>query len=447
MLQQQYITNDESLHHYGRRYQLILNRAFPEKIPLPYIRGMTNPFKINEKNRALLYKFYQHIEIEASLGLARRARVILLLSTLAQFLEVKSFDTLTKEDIQELITTVRQQSNWSLTTQNYHLKALKKFLKFLNGGDEYPPCISWLRLKERKNSPIKKEDLITEEEMGRILKLDTNAMHRCLFSLLWEGLRVGELGGLRCRNISFEGKEVYISVKGKTGDRTVLSVSGAPFIRQWMDQHPTQNPDDWLFVISSNYNIGKRLGYGSIRKIVQNGCEKAGIKNRRIHPHLFRHSSITDRRRKGMRQREASAFYGVSGQVMSQVYDHLADADVHNEIRRVLGVEKIAEPAAQILNHKSCPFCQKINPHYSTACLNCGNSLSQQDGLKQHDQFKTIENENANIKRELNALRTLMMQFTDSMKMQFTESKVMSPERLAQILQETKKQEGGIQNG
>lgn len=435
----QYLAKDESLHKYGRRYALGLNRLFPTEFPLPSIRGMVQPFNIHTDNRALLYKFYQNMEIESSLSIARRARMLTLLGRLAEFLGDKPFNTLSKEDVQALVTRVRQQAGWGLTTQNYHLKAFKKFLKFLNGGDDYPPCVSWLHVKERKHSPIKKEDLVTEEEMSKILEVNAHPMHRCLFALLWEGLRVGEIGNLRCKNISFEGREVYISVKGKTGERTVLSISGTPFIRQWLDFHPTKKPEDWLFVISSNKNKGMRMGYHSLRKIVQNGCEKAGIKNRRIHPHLFRHSSITDRRRKGMRQREASAFYGVSGNVMTQVYDHLADTDIHNEIRRVLGIEKIPETKPTQIAPKTCSICQKINAHYATSCLNCGNALSTEDALKQRTQFKQIEEENADIKRELNALRSIMGQFTDQMK-------IMSSERLAQILEESKKSSGGNPN-
>ncbi len=430
------ITEDDSLHHYSRRYLLILNRLDPKQFPTPYVRGMTEPFHLNTKNKDILCQFYRHIEVEASLSIARRARLILLISNLGEFLGEKVFNELTREDIEELVSVVRRRPNWSLTTQNYHLKALKKFLKYLNGGIEYPPCISWLKIRERKNSPVKKEDLVTEEEIGRILKVNTNALHRCLFALLWEGLRIGEIGNLRCKNISFEGREVYISVKGKTGERTVLSISGSPYIRQWLDQHPTQNPEDWLFVITSNYNRGQRLGYQSLRTIVNNGCEKAGIGNKRIHPHIFRHSSITDRRRKGMRQREASAFYGVSSQVMSAVYDHLADADVHNEIRRVLGAERVIETTLNKIEPKSCPFCQKINAHYATSCLNCGNSFSTQDGLRNREQNNALEKENQVIRNELATMRSIMGEFSEFMK-------AMTPEQKAQILQRGQNIQGG----
>jgi integrase len=323
---------DETFHQYHRKYAVVLHKLFPTQFPLTDTHRIGNLYKINEKNRALLYKFYQHVEIEDVLSMARRVRLFMLLGVMGEMLEEKVFDQLTREDVQTFVTNIRQHPGWSRTTQNYHLKAFKKYLKHLNGGEHYPPCVSWLRLKEPRHSPIQKEDLITEEEMIQILEKNTNTMHRCIFALLWEGLRVGELGTLRCKNVTFEEKEVFISVNGKTGERTVLSISGAPYIRQWLDQHPTQDPNDWLFVISSNYNKGSRMGYHSIRKIVFNGCKKAGIKNKRIHPHLFRHSSITDRRRKGMRQREATAFFGVSGEVMSHVYDHLADSDVYDEV-------------------------------------------------------------------------------------------------------------------
>jgi hypothetical protein len=290
-------------------------------------------------------------------------------------------------------------------------------------------------MKESKNSPIQKEDLITEEEMTHILEKNPNSMHRCIFALLWEGLRVGELGTLKCRNITFEGKEVFISVKGKTGERTVLSISGAPYIRTWLDQHPTQQPHDPLFVIQSNYNQGGPLGYTSIRRIVKKGCKKAGIQNKRIHPHVFRHSAITDRRRKGMRQREATAFFGVSSEVMSHVYDHLADSDVYDEVRRIQGIEKAVEKPLTKLKPKHCSICQKMNPHHSTICLNCGNPLSTTDAVRHQDHLSTLQQENQLIKTELNALRGLMEQFNGVMKN-------LSPQQKVQILQQAQ-QPGG----
>ncbi len=410
----QYEKNDESLHHYGRRYQHVLSRTFPDKFPYSPIKNSQAPYQLCEKNRAFLYQFFQQIEMDASLSLARRARIFGLLGKIGEMLAEKNFGELTKEDIQELVARVRREPTWSLTTQNYHLKAFKRFLRFLNGGEDYPACISWLKIRERCFSHIKKEDLITEEEMARLLESTSHPMHKCMFALLWEGLRVGELGTLRCRNITFEGREVYISVRGKTGDRNVLSISGAPFIRQWMDSHPTQDPNDWLFVITSNYNQGKRLGYSSFRTILKKACKKAGI-SKDIHPHLFRHSSITDRRRKGMRQREASAFYGVSGQVMSAVYDHLADTDVRNEVRRVFGMKETENTLPKI-SPKICAYCQKINPHYSTLCLNCGNPLTEADAIKHRNQFQQIEEENTVIKNELHSIRSVMAKLAEGMK-------------------------------
>ncbi len=408
--------NDESLHHFARRYDLIRNRIFPNEFPLTAVRGMAKPYNLSEKNRALLHEFYLHNEAVASLSLARRVRILMLLATVGEMLGEKSFDALTREDVQQMVAQIRQHSGWSEVTANYHIKAVKKFLKHLNGGDEYPSNISWLKIKERKNTPIKKEDLITEEEMARILQVNTNSMHRCLLALLWEGLRVSEVGTLRCKNINFEGREVYVSVKGKTGERTVMSIGGMPHIRQWMSQHPTQKPEDWLFVISSNYNRGQRLGYWSIRKIVRQACEKAGLVGRRTHPHVFRHSSITDRRRKGMRQREASAFYGVSGQVMTQVYDHLCDTDVQNEIRRVLGGNPVPEIVASKMEPKHCSICNISNPHFAMSCGNCGNAFSEADTIKQRDEFKVLKEENELIRTQMNAMQAILTEFTAMVK-------------------------------
>lgn len=102
---------------------------------------MATPFFISEENRGLLKKFYHYIEADATRTIARRAKLLEMLGTLAEMIN-KPFDALTREDIGTLISKIRNKSSWNLITQNYHLKALKVFLKHLNGGTEYPACIS-----------------------------------------------------------------------------------------------------------------------------------------------------------------------------------------------------------------------------------------------------------------------------------------------------------------
>jgi hypothetical protein len=129
---------DETFHQYHRKYAIELHKLFPEKCSLNETIKMGLPYKIGEKNKALLYDYYQHIEMEDILSPARKLRLLMLLGKLAEMLHEKAFNQLTKEDIQELVRKVRQRNGWGKTTQNYHLKALKKYLKHLNGGEHYP---------------------------------------------------------------------------------------------------------------------------------------------------------------------------------------------------------------------------------------------------------------------------------------------------------------------
>ena len=114
-----------------------------------------------------------------------------------------------------------------------------------------------------------------------------------------------------------------------------------------------------------------------------------------------------------MHQREASAFYGVSGQVMTQVYDHLCDTDVQNEIRRVLGGSSKPMETTSKMEPKNCAYCQNLNPHYATICFNCGNSLSTEDELAKRDHFKVLEEENRLIRVELETMRGFMEEFKE----------------------------------
>jgi len=79
---------------------------------------------------------------------------------------------------------------------------VKKTLKnFSGGGDE---LINWFSIGKVKNS-LSPSDLITEEEFQKMLNACTNSRDRALLSLLYEtGARIGEIGSMRIKDVSFD---------------------------------------------------------------------------------------------------------------------------------------------------------------------------------------------------------------------------------------------------
>jgi integrase len=83
--------------------------------------------------------------------------------------------------------------------------------------------------------------------------------------------RPHEILNLKIKDILFkvteEGNqyaEVLIT-GGKTRPRTLPLIDSIPYIKEWIDDHPTgTNPESWLFVSFGNNSYGSQLSYDGL---------------------------------------------------------------------------------------------------------------------------------------------------------------------------------------
>lgn len=405
---------DESVHGYRERYDRVLYQLFhpidPVKFPRPKLKkeGVSKPIKpfpISEENRKILYDFYLHQESTNENSVARRWTIFRLLSRITLLLEEpddfpkemteRTFKRMasanSKEEMehgrkmaQSLALKVRSETSWNRTTENFHLRALKQLMRFMNGGDTTPYCVSWLRFKNKKADAgedvskqpkkIRREDLYNEKEVQVMLDNANGPMIRCAIAILWEGLRAGELLSLKKSSIIVENGTTKISVSGKTGDRTVLCATGSRYIREWLSHHPNQTGDDWLFVITSNKHRGKRYSYSAINHEIHRLKDKAGI-NKHGNLHAFRHSRVVDMLIKGYSPEIIRKIMGWTSLDMLQIYGHLVDEDVHKEVlNRELQGKVVPRPSA--LAPMTCMICSEENEPKADICKKCGNALN-----------------------------------------------------------------------
>ncbi len=83
---------------------------------------------------------------------------------------------------------------------------------------------------------------------------------------------------------------------GKTGERTLSLVFSVPYLRAWLQVHPDRSLDQWLFA----YEVRGRIVKPSANDIINTQrriCKRARLRN--IHPHMLRHSGLTEYARWG----------------------------------------------------------------------------------------------------------------------------------------------------
>jgi site-specific recombinase XerD len=216
-------------------------------------------------------------------------------------------------------------------TQNYHLIALRAFLKYLIRRGI--PTLAPDRIELAK-VPERSLDLITPDELTRLLNapsgddlksLRDKAVLELFFST---GLRVSELCSLS-RDLDLKQDEFSVRGKGEKVRVVFLSESAKSAIKKYLAKR--KDMDDALFVqvegpIPKNLDKKQslRLTSRSMERIVKHYAIKAGI-TRKVTPHVIRHSFATDLLQNGADLRSVQMLLGHSNIATTQVYTHLTD--------------------------------------------------------------------------------------------------------------------------
>lgn len=217
-------------------------------------------------------------------------------------------------------------------TQNYHLIALRAFLKYLvrRGITSLPPeRIDLAKVGERHL------DLMSSEDLGRLLSapegegigaLRDRAMLELLFST---GLRVSELCSLS-RYIDLQKDELSVRGKGEKVRVVFLSSEAKEAVKKYIDKRG--DVDDALFIKHTKGGSATakslRLTQRSVERTVKHYAIKAGI-SKKVTPHVIRHSFATDLLENGADLRSVQAMLGHSNISTTQIYTHVTDKGLH----------------------------------------------------------------------------------------------------------------------
>jgi len=221
--------------------------------------------------------------------------------------------------------------NLSLATLNYHLIALRSFLKYLAKRDIKslaPEKIELAKIGERQISFLEGKDLenllnapfqIKEKE---IIKLRDKAILELLFST---GLRVSELCNLKRDDINLNKDE--FSVEGKGGKWRVVFLSNQA--KYWLKKYLEKRTDiiPYLFIRhdkASNKNREKGITPRSVQRLVKKYAKIAGI-TKKITTHTLRHSFATDLLANGADLRAVQELLGHKNITTTQIYTHITD--------------------------------------------------------------------------------------------------------------------------
>jgi len=156
-----------------------------------------------------------------------------------------------------------------------------------------------------------------------------NLRDKAILSVLWSGVRLGELWNLKPSDITWDQHGCTISVFGKTGHR-IVRVELWEYLKNWTENRKSRSK--YLWTALDNYWKGKRLSKKGIRKSLIRLAKKSQI-NKPINPHNFRHSSATHLCKLGLNDIQLRIYFGWSrDSKMPSLYSHLSARDVDSKL-------------------------------------------------------------------------------------------------------------------
>ncbi len=302
-------------------------------------------------------EFLEHVEIEKGNSLKTVHNYEYYLTRFFEFGKISDSGDITDDKIREFRLFLNRQSGVKVkgqqsatmkkNTQNYHLIALRVFLKYLmkRGITSLPPDrIELAKVKQRSL------DIITPTELKRLLDApDLNTpiglRDKAILELFFStGLRLSELCSL---NNDLDLSQDDFSVRGKGEKVRVVFISdeAKKAIREYLKSR--KDMDEPMFVQASrnkkagtgNSANGGRLTQRSIERIVKNYAIKAGI-SKKVTPHGLRHSFATDLLSNGADIRSVQMMLGHANIATTQIYTHVTDAQLRDVHKKFHGKNK-----------------------------------------------------------------------------------------------------------
>lgn len=238
-------------------------------------------------------------------------------------------------------------NNLKKNTQNYHLIALRGFLKYLIRNDIKTLEPEKIELAKQEQRQV---DFLEGSNLDRILKapLEINSASiikkrdKAILELFFSsGLRVSELSKLKVENINLKKDEFTIRGKGKKVRVVFLSDQAKYWIGKYLEARIDTSPH--LFISHDKAAKGRggqdSLTPRSIQRLVQKYARAAGI-TKQVTPHTLRHSYATDLLINGADIRSVQEMLGHSSITTTQVYTHITDQQLRNVYKEFHGKKR-----------------------------------------------------------------------------------------------------------
>ncbi len=323
-----------------------------------------------------LQEFLEHLEIERDRSEKTIQNYGFYLHRFLDWLNKKNPEAITSEKVRQYRLWLNRLvdvhgDSLKKNTQNYHLIALRSFLKYLAKRDVKTLAaekIELMKMPDREVSFLEGGDLDrlleapfrsinnkhlenNEKKAGSTLLIAfrDKAILELLFST---GLRVSELAKLKKENLNLKKDEFTVMGKGRKSRVVFLSEQAKYSIKKYLEARKDLNPHLFISHDRKAKNTKQVKAKGreinkddqpitprSIQRMVQKYAKAAGI-TKPVTPHTLRHSYATDLLQNGADIRSVQTMLGHSSITTTQIYTHITDRELKNIYKKFHGKKR-----------------------------------------------------------------------------------------------------------
>lgn len=234
--------------------------------------------------------------------------------------------------------TVENGKPLKIITQNYHLIALRSFLKYLARRDIKALAAEKIELPK---TPSRQVEFLLPEDVQRLIKACdeeknpvTQARDRAILEFLFSsGLRISELVSLKKENLNLKKGEFTVRGKGDKlrlvflSDHAIKALDSYFKLRKDNSRALFIRHDDKETVEKQIKTLDDKLPgltARTIQRLIKKYAMLAGI-TKKISPHTLRHSFATDLLANGADLRAVQELLGHASISTTQIYTHLTN--------------------------------------------------------------------------------------------------------------------------
>lgn len=286
----------------------------------------------------LIVDFLDHLEIEKNRSPRTRANYNFYLKRFAEFAKDPAPGDISGEMVRSYRLHLNRLADakgepLKKNTQNYHLIALRAFLKYLSKRDIKSLAAEKVELgkmPERQVAFLDGADLerllvapLSSPSNDPLVALRDKAILELLFST---GLRVSELCGLKREAVNLKRDEFTVRGKGSKLRVVFISEEARGALQKYLEKRGDLSP--YLLArhdrAIAHGAVDEPLTPRSVQRLVAHYARAAGITTE-VTPHTLRHSFATDLLRGGADIRSVQSMLGHSSITTTQIYTHVTN--------------------------------------------------------------------------------------------------------------------------